>query len=233
MESSIATVNDTYQERAKITQLLEYHGPYIQGLLFPGPMSNTPMKHESFAPSLIEFEDSDFDSTAAPPSPATTTQELSAQNKSDKSNQLVRTHSYIDGESIDGISQESGENSTLNTDDEAEAILEQELDAKLEERFASASLDEFLESHVELKSLQKKTVQFAEQVLQPKDEDDDLGSEHEVFADAVETIEKREAGAADFHEEVLRLRNVHGQIYSLPFDFVKTWEASFVIPAWR
>ncbi|KAE9374060.1 hypothetical protein N431DRAFT_481376 [Stipitochalara longipes BDJ] len=225
VESSIATVNDTCQERSKITQLLEYHGPYIQGLLLPGVTSNPIKKSEHLAPSLIEFDDIEPKSSTVEPSPATTATQDMLNQQSDGPIPLTRTNSlFVDEDCMEDISRNPDAWAAHHDGDDTDSILEMELDLKLEERFASTDLDELFECYLEIKTLQKKTVQFAEQVLHTKQAEEDMGSENDEFADAIETIEDKEKEEVGFNDDVLRLRDVHGQIYNLPFDVVKTWE---------
>jgi hypothetical protein len=82
---------------------------------------------------------------------------------------------------------------------------------------------------MEIKLLQKKTVLFAEQILDTKPAAEDTGSENDEFADAIETRVEKEQEEIGFNDDVLRLRDVHGQIYNLPFDAVKTWEVYFFL----
>jgi len=231
VESSIATVNDTCQERSKITQLLEYPVPFLQGLLLAGAAPNATGNQAHPTPSLIDFDDHQSKSSTIEQNLATTAAQDILNQEFDMENHFTETDPHIDESSTRSIRRHSDRKSTQTTDDEADSIMEHELALKLEERFVSADLDELFECHLEIKLLQKKTVQFAEQVLDTKYTNEDTGSEDDEFADAEERIEQKEKEKEEvsFSDDVLRLRDVHGQIYNLPFDLVKTWEVGFFL----
>ncbi|PMD42957.1 hypothetical protein L207DRAFT_288766 [Hyaloscypha variabilis F] len=150
--------------------------------------------------------------------------------QSDGSIPLSRTNSFSFDEGYMEelrINHDGGE--AHDNDDDADSVLDNELDLKLAERFASTDLDDFFECYMEIKLLQKKTVQFAEQILDIKPAAEDTGSENDEFADAIETRVEKEQEEIGFNDDVLRLRDVHGQIYNLPFDAVKTWEVYFFL----
>ncbi len=83
-----------------------------------------------------------------------------------------------------------------------------------------------------LKSLQRKTVQFAQAVLdrgaQADEEEDENGlTDDDAFSDARDVRTGSEAhGNEEENEEleVLRIRDVRGQVFNLPFETAKTWE---------
>lgn len=213
---------------------MEYHAPHIQGLLGPGPLSNSTSfgNYQDHSPSLIEF---DVESIPAEESPAAATaQELLTSELrtggDNKNRQLVRTRSFPSDTNIQDPP--SPRESVIGTEDEDEVAEERDLDDKLEEMFAISDLDEILEQHLELKALQKKTIQFAEHIIEP-DSDDESDAESgstDTFRDALDTMSnagQEQAPGLDQDLEVIRIRDVRGQIYNLPFEKAKVWEVSF------
>src|SRR4051794_21101761 len=82
--------------------------------------------------------------------------------------------------------------STQETDDVA-FDLEKDLDLELEAKFALADFDDLLEPYMQLKSLRKKTVQFAEQIPEEKSADDGTSSESDHYTDALDDGENDES----------------------------------------
>jgi hypothetical protein len=201
-------------------------------MLMQGSEYFSHQKAEEGSHLLIDMDDSWL--ASSPSQPGVPERQYVQENEpSAKDNlpgrELVRVEHqdkyHSESDSKTAMSEISRENSSIDEmcgDDE-------ELDRKLEEAFGFANVEEFLEPYMAVKSLQKKTVQFAQAILDVKINNEDNDKGDEVFSDSkdrnsVTNTEGSDIDGYDDELEVLRLRDVRGQVFNLPFQYARTWE---------
>lgn len=224
VESSIMNVDDSCSARLNVTQLLTY--PRAFGERLSTRAGHETPRSESNTQNLIDLDDgTESTTTSIHQDTINTEEEAQLEAQSDSS-----TIDIDVGPTEEGEGNHEGE----ICDSEGNIVLGEDLDDLLDKEFAFADLEEFLEPYMSIKALQKKTVQFAQAILEKATEeehgliteDDDLFSDARVEQAKSERDEREENEENNEELEVLRLRDVRGQIYNLPFETAKTWEVS-------
>ncbi|KAH8657173.1 hypothetical protein BGZ60DRAFT_532023 [Tricladium varicosporioides] len=224
LESCITNVEDSCQSRINVPQLLTYQQHYEQRLSLSAPSG---LKQESSSISLIDF---DYPSAEANNLPTKAENEFHGNKFTVVPQDTKIVEEITEIGSVLSISSLARTEETYDSADEE--AFERQLDEDLS--FAFTNLEGLLEPYMVLRSLQHKTIQYAQTVLKveidstPDDNDD---AQSDVFADARSInsdheieMEKRGDDGDDGELEVLRIRDVHGRVYPLPFQAAKTWK---------
>jgi hypothetical protein len=236
VQSSITNVEDSCSSRINVTQLLTYPRTFGERLSIRA--SDDSLQNETNGESLIDFDggwaESESTRTSTHPTENVLSSEGNGTGSSERhdverqsSSSTIEMDPTVE-EGLDGIRQE------IYDLDGQLVLSDKDLDDMLDKEFAFADLEAFLEPYMALKSLQRKTVQFAQAILdrgaQADEEEDENGlTDDDAFSDARDMRAGSEANEVEEENEeleVLRIRDVRGQVFNLPFETAKTWEVS-------
>lgn len=226
MEINITDVEDSYQTTRHngLRHLLNHHSTHSQRLLWAQGDGPSISASESYAETLIEFEES---SSATPESAQSTTRvtnhfEMPELEQSDGQQKTTRVDSHVAEDNSYGSNDELSNPSSAQGTEKPEPSAD---DFDLESEFGFGDFEDFLERYMALKLLQRKTVMFAKATLDREPTDEETKSDNGDEEDEPE----EEDNEAEL--EVLTLRDVHGEFWHLPFEDARTWEVSFSLAA--
>lgn len=209
-----------------MTQLLTYQRSYEERLsLTQGPSST--LKTEISNLSLIDFDETWSGSQFGGSTSAADMVIPQVTGSTGTPSGIEADNVTRDDIPIGKGSSKSDTMEAMVEHEDIDMLNDEDFERELDAEFGLVGLEDLLEPYMTLKALQRKTVQFAQGILDTKITDEELASETDEFGSAREEADEAVGDDEvdfDVEREILRLRDVRGQIYSLPLAYAYTWE---------